>query len=177
MIKTPRLLLRHWQDTDIEPWVAMNLDPRVTEFFATAYTRELALARAEECRRELDERGHGWWVVEVPGVTPFAGVICLREVPFEAHFTPANEIGWRFAPEYWHRGYATEGARGALDFAFNTLGWEEVVAMTTMLNVPSQRVMERLGMTRDSADDFDHPKVEKDHTLERHVLYKIEFSL
>jgi ribosomal-protein-alanine N-acetyltransferase len=173
MIKTPRLLLRHWQDSDIEPWVAMNLDPRVTEFFAKTYTREGAIEAAERCRRQLDQQGYGWWIVEVPDVTPFAGVVCLQKVPFEAHFTPAYEIGWRFAPEYWHRGYATEGARGALDFAFNTLGWKEVVALTALLNVPSQRVMQRLGMSRDPSDDFDHPKVEKGHPLERHVLYRI----
>ena len=172
-IKTPRLLLRDWQDTDIEPWVAMNLDPRVTEFFPTAYTRERALTEAEHLRRKIDELGYGWWVVEVPGETPFAGVIALQEVPFEAHFTPAYEVGWRFAPEFWHRGYATEGARGALDYAFNTLRWKEVVAMTTALNVPSQRVMERIGMTRDSKGDFLHPAIHKDHRLRPHLLYKI----
>lgn len=173
MIKTPRLLLRHWQDTDIEPWVAMNLDPRVMEFFSSTYTRDIAVARAQERRRELDEAGHGWWVVEAPGVTPFAGIVTLNEVPFAAHFTPAWEIGWRFAPAYWHRGYATESARGVVDFAFNTLGLKEVVAMTAVSNVRSERVMQRIGMVRDPAEDFDHPRVEKGHPLERHVLYRI----
>jgi RimJ/RimL family protein N-acetyltransferase len=173
MIKTPRLLLRHWQDSDIEAWVAMNLDPRVTEFFAITYTREDAIDAAERCRRHLDQQGYGWWIVEVPGVTPFAGVVCLQKVPFEAHFTPAYEIGWRLAPEYWHRGYATEGARGALDFAFKTLHWKEVVGMTAAANMPSQRVMQRIGMRHDPADDFDHPRVDKGHPLERHVLYRI----
>jgi 3-dehydroquinate dehydratase/shikimate dehydrogenase len=172
-IETPRLLLRHWRDSDIEPWVAMNLDPRVTEFFSSTYTREIAEAGAVLGRRDLDERGYGWWVVEVRGGTPFAGVVCLREVPFEAHFTPALEVGWRFAPEHWGKGYATEGARGALEYAFETLGWDEVVAMTAVQNVRSRRVMQRLGMTRDPNDDFDHPKVPEGHPLQRHVLYRL----
>ncbi len=150
----------------------MNLDPRVMEFFATTYTRQRALTEAEHLRRMLDKLGYGWWVVEVPGVTPFAGIIALQAVPFEAHFTPAYEIGWRFAPEYWHRGYATEGARCALNHAFNTLGWKEVVAMTAAVNIPSQRVMQRLDMSHDATDDFDHPNL-KGHRLERHLLYRI----
>jgi ribosomal-protein-alanine N-acetyltransferase len=172
-IETPRLILRHWRDADIEPWVAMNLDPRVTEFFTSQYTRALVESAAALRRRELDERGYGWWVVEVRGGAPFVGVVCLREVPFEAHFTPAHEVGWRFAPEHWGNGYATEGARGALEHAFGALGWDEVVAMTAVQNVRSQRVMQRLGMTRDPNDDFDPPTVEEGHPLRRHVLYRI----
>jgi RimJ/RimL family protein N-acetyltransferase len=172
-IETPRLLLRHWKDSDIEPWVAMNADPRVTEFFSSTYTRAISEAAAMLRRRELDDLGYGWWVVEVRGGAPFAGVVVLGEVPFEAHFTPAREVGWRFAPEHWGNGYATEGARGALDHAFAALGWHEVVAMTAVQNLRSQRVMRRLGMTRDPADDFEHPKVEEGHPLRRHVLYRI----
>jgi ribosomal-protein-alanine N-acetyltransferase len=175
-IETPRLLLRHWRDADIEPWVAMNLDPRVNEFLFSTYPREFAESRAALRRRELDELGYGWWVVEVRGGTPFAGVVCLREVPFEAHFAPAREVGWFFAPEHWGNGYATEGARGALEHAFAALGWDEVVAMTAVQNVRSERVMQRLGMTRDPKDDFDHPKVEAGHPLRRHVLYRIRRS-
>jgi ribosomal-protein-alanine N-acetyltransferase len=172
-IETPRLLLRHWKDSDIEPWMAMNADPRVTEFFSSTYTRAISEAAAMLRRRELDELGYGWWVVEVRGGAPFAGVVVLGEVPFEAHFTPAREVGWRFAPEHWGNGYATEGARGALEHAFAALGWHEVVAMTAVQNLRSQRVMRRLGMTRDPADDFEHPKVEEGHPLRRHVLYRI----
>jgi RimJ/RimL family protein N-acetyltransferase len=175
-IETPRLLLRHWRDSDIEPWVTMNLDRRVTEFFTSEYTRPIVESAAVLRRRELDERGYGWWVVEVRGGTPFAGVVALGEVPFEAHFTPAREVGWRLAPEHWGKGYATEGARGALEHAFAVLGWDEVVAMTAVQNVRSQRVMDRLGMTRDPSDDFEHPKVREGSPLRRHVLYRLRRS-
>jgi RimJ/RimL family protein N-acetyltransferase len=172
-IETARLILRDWRDADLEPWIAMNCDPRVTEFFAKSYTRELSESAAATMREQLNRNGHGWWAVEVRGGPSFAGVIALQEVPFQAPFTPANEIGWRFAFDNWGRGYATEGARAALDFAFNELSWREVVAFTAATNVRSQRVMERLGMTHQPIDDFDHPKIEPGHPLRRHVLYRI----
>lgn len=151
----------------------MNDDRRVTEFFANRYTRELSESRAASMRRELEQIGYGWWVVEVREGPSFAGVICLREVPFQAHFTPVREIGWRFSFETWGHGYATEGATAALAFAFDRMHWDEVVAMTSILNLRSQRVMQRLGMRRDLNDDFDHPAVEAGHPLRRHMLYRI----
>lgn len=172
-IETARLLLRAWRDSDVEPWVQMNADPRVTEFFHRISTRELSESMAHGLRADLERRGYGWWVVEVRERTAFAGVVALQEVPFQAHFTPAREIGWRFAPECWGRGYATEAARAALGFAFNRLGWNEVVAMTAVRNIRSQRVMERLGMTGVAGGDFDHPRIEEGHLLRRHVLYRI----
>jgi RimJ/RimL family protein N-acetyltransferase len=172
-IETARLLLRPWRDSDVEPWGQMNADPRVAEFFPRIYTREVSESTAQRLRADLDNRGYGWWVVEVRGGSAFAGVVALQEVPFLAHFTPAREIGWRFTPECWGRGYATEAALAALGFAFNRLGWNEVVAMTAVPNLRSQRVMARLGMTRDSGGDFDHPRIEEGHPLRRHVLYRI----
>jgi RimJ/RimL family protein N-acetyltransferase len=173
-IETPRLILRDWRDADIEPWVAMNADPRVTEFLGRTYARELSEASAVAMRLALEENGYGWWAVEIRCGVPFAGVIALQKVPFSASFTPANEIGWRLSFESWGRGYATEGSKAALDFAFDKLGWNEIVAFTASTNLRSQRVMQRLGMTRDPADDFDHPKLEPGHPLRRHVLYRIK---
>lgn len=172
-IKTPRLIVRDWCDDDVEPWVQMNADPRVTEFFARRYPRELSESLARTIRAALERAGYGWWVVEVRGGLKFAGVVVLQEVPFSAPFTPAKEIGWRFAFEAWGRGYATEAASAALRFAFDELHWDEVVAFTSVLNVRSQRVMERLGMRHDPGDDFDHPRIEEGHPLRRHVLYRV----
>jgi 3-dehydroquinate dehydratase/shikimate dehydrogenase len=173
-IETPRLILRGWRDADVEAWVQMNADPRVTEFFTRNYTRKTSEAMAATMREQLDRNGCGWWAVEVRGGPSFAGVIVLQEVPFQAPFTPANEVGWRFSFDNWGRGYATEGAHAALDFAFNTLDWHEVVAFTAASNLRSQRVMQRLGMMHDPADDFDHPKIAPGHPLRRHVLYRIK---
>jgi RimJ/RimL family protein N-acetyltransferase len=178
------LILRDWRDDDIDAWVRMNAHPRVMEFFPQRHPRErseanavaIGFATVQRLRRELSENGYGWWAVEIRGGASFAGVIVLQAVPFAAPFTPANEIGWRFAFEHWGRGYATEGARAALQFAFNELGWREVVALTAVSNLRSQRVMQRLGMTHDPLDDFDHPKIEPGHPLHRHVLYRIKNS-
>lgn len=175
-IEAARLLLRGWRDEDVEPWVAMNTDPRVTEYLTRNYTREFCESRFSEMREELERRGYGWWVAEIRGGPSFAGVICVCEVPFEAHFTPAREVGWRFAFETWGHGYATEGAKAALGFAFNQLQWDEVVAFTAVSNRRSRRVMERLGMSRDLSGDFDHPLIEAGHPLRRNVLYRIARS-
>ncbi|HMF27828.1 MAG TPA: GNAT family N-acetyltransferase [Candidatus Cybelea sp.] len=175
-IETPRLILRDWRDDDVAAWAAINADARVTEFFPKTYTRELSEASAAAIRAQLTRDGFGWWAVEIRGGPSFIGSIALQAVPFRAAFTPANEVGWRLGFQHWGRGYATEGARAALDFAFNELKWPEVVAFTAASNLRSQRVMERLGMTHDPSDDFDHPRIEAGHPLRRHLLYRITAS-
>src|SRR3546814_9571771 len=132
---------------------------------------------AQRIRTAMSERGFGWWAAEVPGVAPFIGFIGLSVPDFGAHFLPPGqrvvEIGWRLARAFWGRGYATEGAREALRFGFAELGLAEVGSFTTPGNLRSQAVMQRPGMIRDPADDFDHPKLPPGHRLRRHVLYQI----
>ncbi|HEY1728595.1 MAG TPA: GNAT family N-acetyltransferase [Candidatus Baltobacteraceae bacterium] len=173
LIETPRMRLRSWTQADFDPWARLNADPRVMEFFLRTYDRDESVASAQLIQVELEHDGYGWFVAEVKDRFPFAGVIALQDIPFQAKFTPAYEIGWRFLPEAWGYGYATEGARAALDLAFNRLGWREVVAMTAKINLRSQRVMERLGMTYDPTADFEHPKIPEGHRLRPHVLYRI----
>ncbi len=168
------MILRDWRDDDVEAWVQMNADPRVAEFLRGPYSREHSESAAAGIRRELHNNGYGWWAVEVRGGPPFAGAIVLQAVPFAAPFAPAYEIGWRFAFGSWGHGYATEGATAALRHAFDRLRWPEVVAFTAQTNLRSRRVMERLQMTYDPADDFDHPKLEPGHPLRRQVLYRIK---
>lgn len=172
-IETPRLALRPWRDTDFDAWAALCADPRVMEFLRPFSGREEAIERAAALKSRLDRQGFGWWALEVKGGPPFAGCLALQDVPFEAHFTPALEVGWWLASEQWGHGYATEGASALLRYAFEQLGRDEVVAFTAAVNVRSQRVMQRLGMTRDEQDDFDHPRLEADHPLRKHVLYRI----
>jgi RimJ/RimL family protein N-acetyltransferase len=102
----------------------------------------------------------------------FVGFVGLSEPDFDALFTPAVEVGWRLGREHWGHGYATEGARAAIAFAFDELGLREIVSFTAASNDRSRRVMERLGMTHDAADDFDHPSLAPGHPLRRHVLYR-----
>lgn len=89
---------------------------------------------------------------------------------------PCTEIGWRLNISAWGHGYASEGAKRVLKYAFKTLDLNEVVSFTAKINERSWKVMERIGMSRDAAEDFDHPKVQKGHQLERHVLYRIKKS-
>ena len=170
-IETPRLILRQWEDRDREPWIAMNADPRVMEFFPSVYGR----ARSEEVlramQRGLDAHGYGWWAVELKSTGEFAGIAAIDDVRYDVPFEPRREVGWRFRAEMWGNGYATEAAVAALDFA-RSLGWDSIVAFTAAQNVRSRRVMERLGMTRDAREDFDHPRIDEGHPLRRHVLYR-----
>lgn len=174
-LRTDRLLLRQWQETDLQPFAALNSDPEVMRHFPSLLAREHSDALAREISWTIEEQGWGLWAVEVVDGPPFIGFVGLNEPRFDAHFTPAVEVGWRLAREHWGRGYATEAARAAIGFGFDDLGLDEIVAMVAPANTPSRRVAERLGMTRDPADDFDHPRV-PEGPLRRHVLYRLARS-
>jgi RimJ/RimL family protein N-acetyltransferase len=171
-LKTERLQLRRWRPEDHAPFAAMNADPRVMEFFPEPLSRDESDELVLRIERLFDERGFGLWAVEIPNVTSFAGYVGLWIPNFTAHFTPCVEIGWRLPAHYWGQGYATEAAQAALAFGFETLGLHEIVSMTATDNQRSRRVMERLGMTHDPADDFEHPSLPGNHPLRRHVLYR-----
>ena len=167
------MILRRWRDEDLEPHGALNADPSVMEYFPSTLSREQSDQNAAEIRAGMDEHGFGKWAVEVPGVASFIGYVGLSVPRFEASFMPCIELGWRIAREQWGRGYATEGARAALDVAFGELALAEVVSFTSIANERSRRVMERIGMQRNESEDFDHPQVPEGHPLRRHVLYRI----
>jgi RimJ/RimL family protein N-acetyltransferase len=171
-LQTERLILRQWRPEDREPFAAINGDPSVMKFFPATLTRAESDEMADRIEESIDTRGFGFWAVEIPQVTSFAGFIGVTSPRFEAHFTPCIEIGWRLAQPFWNQGYATEGALAALDHGFRTLGVQEIVAFTVPTNVASRRVMEKIGMTWNPSDDFDHPGIPTGHPLRRHVLYR-----
>jgi RimJ/RimL family protein N-acetyltransferase len=154
----------------------MSADQRVMEYFPKLLDRAESDALAARIIEHFDQHGFGLWAVEAPGMADFIGFVGLSVPRFEAHFTPCVEIGWRLACEHWGKGYATEGALCALDFAFRKLQLEQVVSMTVPANRRSWQVMERLGMTRSPAEDFDHPLLAEGHPLRRHVLYRMSRS-
>jgi RimJ/RimL family protein N-acetyltransferase len=170
---TARVRLRAWRDADLAPFAALNADPVVMEHLPATLSRAESDAAAARIRRELAERGFGLWALELPGVAPFVGFTGLAVPLFEAHFTPCVEVGWRLAREHWGNGYATEAAHATLAFGFERLGLAEIVSFTAVGNVRSRRVMEKLGMQRDPADDFEHPALAPGHRLRPHVLYRI----
>ena len=168
-LRTPRLILREWRDEDHAPFAAMSADSAMTEYLLPAAGDWVARAR-----RHWAEHGFGQFVVELPGKSAFIGVIGLDHLRWAVPFAPAVEVAWRLAQPYWGKGYATEAARAALEDGFYRLGFDEIVAFTVVGNRRSRNVMERLGMTHDPAEDFDHPRLvhEPDHPLRRHVLYR-----
>ena len=170
---TARLRLRRWQPSDLEPFAAMNADPRVTEFLPRLLDRPASEATIARAEASFEENGFGLWAVELLEDGTFAGYVGLLKPSFQAAFTPCVEIGWRLAPEVWGRGYATEGAQAALRYGFETVGLDEVLSWTVPANVRSRRIMEKLGMAHDPRDDFDHPLLPEGHPLRRHVLYRI----
>jgi ribosomal-protein-alanine N-acetyltransferase len=172
-LRTERLLLRRWLAADLEPYAALNADPVVREHFPSIMTPGESESEITTFEQRFDEHGYGLWAVEVPGFAACIGFIGLNLTTFDAPFTPAVEVGWRLAREHWANGYASEGARAALEFGFDTIGLDEIVSFTTPSNVRSWSVMERIGMTRDPADDFEHPRVPEGHRLRTHVLYRI----
>jgi RimJ/RimL family protein N-acetyltransferase len=173
-IETERLLLRDWKDEDAAPFAAINADPRVMEFFAKRLDRADSDAFIQRVRDNIAGEGFGLYAVEVKETGKFIGFVGLARPAFDAHFTPAVEIGWRLAREAWGQGYASEAARAVIDHAFGVLGIDALVSFTAEWNRPSQRVMEKIGMRRDPAEDFAHPKLAADHKLSRHVLYRID---
>jgi ribosomal-protein-alanine N-acetyltransferase len=171
-LTTARLRLRPWQEADLAPFAALNADPRVMEHFRQCLSRAESDAFVERIQQHFREHGFGFWAVEDRESGQFVGKVGLGWAKFAAHFTPCIEIGWRLTYDSWGRGYATEAARAALDDGFERLALDEIVAFAATTNTRSHHVMERLGMTRSPADDFDHPNLPAGHRLERHVLYR-----
>jgi RimJ/RimL family protein N-acetyltransferase len=168
-----RIRLRRWRDEDREAFAAMNGDARVMQFFPSCLSRTDSDAMIDRIEQHFRERDFGLWAIEVPDVAPLIGFAGLAVPRFNAHFTPCVEVGWRLAFEHWGHGYATEAARLALGHGFGTLALAEIVSFTSATNHRSQAVMQRLGMHRDAAEDFDHPALARCHPLRRHVLYRL----
>ena len=171
-LRTTRLVLRQWRSSDVEAFACLNADPRVMAFFQRPLDADESHAMADRMQRGIAEKGYGNWAVEVPGVAEFIGFVGLSVPRFEAHFTPCVEIGWRLAFDHWGRGYATEAALSVRGHAIDRLRLPSIVSFTAEGNWRSRRVMERIGMTPDPMDDFDHPGLPTGHVLRRHVLYR-----
>jgi RimJ/RimL family protein N-acetyltransferase len=172
-LRSGRLMLRRWRQTDRAPFAVMNADPVVMEYYPSTLTVAESDAMVDRIEATFMAEGLGLWAVEVPGIAAFIGYVGLWPTRFEAAFTPAIEVGWRLASGYWDSGYATEGARMVVADGFQRLGFAEIVSFTAAINSRSRRVMEKLGMTHDPQDDFDHPNVEEGDRLRRHVLYRL----
>ncbi|MGL6041923.1 MAG: GNAT family N-acetyltransferase [Deefgea sp.] len=169
---TPRLLARQWCDEDLLPFAQLNADPHVMQFFPNCLSRAESDAMVERLRGFIVKCGWGLWAIEEQATQRFIGFVGLSIPSPELPCSPCTEIGWRLAPEFWGKGYATEAAQGALRCGFTQLNLAEIVSFTSIHNQPSQAVMRRLGMQQD-AENFQHPKVPLGHPLREHCLYRL----
>jgi ribosomal-protein-alanine N-acetyltransferase len=170
---TSRLRLRNWCEEDLTPFAAMNADPRVMQFFPKTLTRAESDAFAERIRAQLDHDAFGLWAVDIVQQAHFIGFVGLTEPTFKEHFTPCVEIGWRLDQKYWGQCYALEAAQRVIKYAFEELRLSELVSFTAAINLRSQKLMQRLGLSSDSCDDFEHPSLAEGHPLRKHVLYRL----
>jgi RimJ/RimL family protein N-acetyltransferase len=172
-LQTNLLRMRGWRLADRAPFARLNADPEVMRWFPAVLSTEESDALVDRISRSLERDGFGLWAVEERSSGRFLGFTGLARPAFEAPFTPAVEIGWRFARDAWGKGFATEAARAVANLAFGDLGLAEIVSFTTAGNERSRAVMRRLHMTHDPDDDFDHPGLPDGHPLQRHVLYRL----
>ncbi len=172
-LETSRLILRPWREQDVEPFAAMSFDPEVMAHLMPFASPEAAQGWIDRQRAHLMAHGFCFWALESKASGEFIGAAGLLRVGYAAHFTPAVEVGWRLAHHFWGKGYAPEAATSAIRFGFEHLELKEIVANTVAANHNSRRVMEKLGMTNDRSDDFDHPLVPADNPLRRQLLYRL----
>ncbi|KNF08350.1 acetyltransferase, GNAT family [Gottschalkia purinilytica] len=170
-IETERLILRDWKQSDLEEFRKINSDEVVMEYFPKTLSEQETDAMYEAIQKEFEEYNYGLYAVEVKENKEFIGLIGFHRATFDSDFTPCVEIGWRLKKEAWGKGYATEGAKACLKYGFEQLGFEEIYSFTAKINTRSQNVMKKLGMNY--VKDFNHPKVESDSVLYKHVLYNI----
>lgn len=176
ILLTDRLILRHWRPSDREPFARLNADPQVMQFLPRLLSAEESDAAAKRIEDHFRRHGFGLYAAELRESGVFIGFIGLSIPAFKARFSPCIEIGWRLAAEHWGQGLATEGAHAVAEHAFQELSLEQIVSFTVPTNTRSRRVMEKIGMAHDPAEDFNHPQLPPGHRLRRHVLYRLSRS-
>ena len=173
ILETDRLILRDLQESDLQALIALNQDPEVMQYFPKPYSQAESLRLYQGIQDEVEAYGYSLWAVEEKSSQEFIGLVGLHHSGLQIFAgKEAVEIGWRLRKEFWNRGYATEAAQACLDFAFQQAGLSEVYSFTSLLNLPSQKVMQKLGM--EFVKEFDNEKAPADSQLYRHVLYRIK---
>lgn len=170
-IETDRLILRSWKSEDLPLFIEMNKDARVMRYFPSTLTDEQSESFYNRIQSEFERNGWGLYAVELKSMGMFIGYVGLHEIGFNADFTPGVEIGWRLAADYHSQGLATEAAKEVLNLAKNK-GMTRLYSFTAKLNISSERVIQKIGMTR--VGEFEHPNLSADSPLRTHVLYQIE---
>lgn len=172
MIKTKRLLLRQWVEEDFQVFAQICKDKDVMEFFPKLQSRAESYEMAHKIQSLIEDKGWGFWAVEVPTKHKYIGFVGLHCPEVDLPFSPCVEIGWRLSKQHWGKGYATEAAKAVIEYAFTHLNLEEIVSFTTLANTRSIAVMQKIGMF-DTIQNFKHPNIDALNPICEHVLYKI----
>lgn len=175
LLSTERLILRTWETKDVEECIEMNQDADVMKYFPTILTKEQTIQFYDRVQKHFLDNGFGLYVVENKKTKAFMGYTGFMIANFEASFTPCVEIGWRFKKQYWGNGFATEAAKACVQYGFSKLGFDKIYSFTATSNIKSENVMKRIGMVKTGT--FSHPKIDKDHILNEHVIYKLDKNI
>lgn len=170
IIQTPRLGLRTWQDSDLDPFAKLNANPKTMQFYPNTLDWAASKKMLLRIQKQYQEFGFSVYAVDLLEQQQFIGYIGFMRPSFDSYFTPCVEIGWRLDPSFWNQGLATEGALACLDYGFEQLKFKEIYSFTAAINIPSERVMQKIGLQK--IDTFKHPLLEKNSPLALHVLYK-----
>ena len=173
MFQTSRLILRRWQDEDRVHFAKMNADPCVMRYFPSVLAEAESNNLIDKIEAGFEKHGYGLWCAHHIEADRCIGFVGLAYQDDDLSFMPCTEIGWRLDADFHRQGLAFEAAEVVRDAAFEQYGLDEIVSMTARLNIPSQGLMDKIGMTRDPQDDFQHIRLPTDHELSWHVLYRL----
>jgi len=172
MLKTDRLILRPWTSTDLASLYKLCSDEAVMAHFPSTLSEEETANFLQRLIDHYAQHGYTYFAVERKDTNKVIGFIGLAYQTYDSPCTPAVDIGWRLVPSAWGNGYATEGAKACLTFAFKELQLEKVVAVCTHSNTGSEKVMKRIGMKKGGS--FKHPKLDAYPELQPCLWYTIE---
>lgn len=164
-----RLIFRDWKKEDEHKFVEMNNDSDVMKFFPKKLNESESLELLTKIKSNFEKNGFGLYAVESKEKNEFVGFLGFNIAEFESDFTPCIEIGWRFRKEFWGEGLATEGASKCLKYGLEELDFKQIYSFTADINIPSKRVMEKIGLN--FYKTFNYPNVKEGHILEKHVLF------
>lgn len=178
VLETERLTLRTWTQNDVDKQAAINIDPRVMEYFPSIQDYQTTVNFVEYSQNLYEKHGFCLYATELKDTGELIGFVGLNipkfEIPnFKPIQIPVVEIGWRLAFDHWEKGYATEGALASLDQGFRSLNLKEIVSFTAINNLRSRNVMEKIGFTHDEKDDYDISGFDEGNPAKRQVLYRI----
>ena len=171
IFKSERLGFRNWIASDTPKMAEINSNPEVMEYFPSIPNFKQTEAFIERMQKQFLDKGFCYFAVDKLDTNEFIGFIGLSEQTFESDFTPNVDIGWRLSQVEWGKGFATEGAKRCLEFAFNTIGLKKIISTCPIINDKSERVMEKLKMIKKS--NFNHPLLKEHKHIEQCVVYEI----